>query len=178
MNTQRIKNERKAPLSIKEIAVFSMLGALMFISKIIMEPLPNIHLLGMLTMVCTVAFGKKALYPIYLNVFLNGIYAGFTFWWLPYLYIWTILWAVTILLPKNMSQKTAMIVYPIVCALHGAFYGILYAPSQALIFGYNFEQTLAWIIAGLLWDLIHAAGNLFLGLLVYPLSLLLKKITK
>lgn len=150
----------------------------MFISKIIMEPLPNIHLLGMLTMVCTVAFGKKALYPIYLNTFLNGIYAGFSFWWIPYLYIWTVLWAVTLLLPKNMSKRTASVVYPIVCALHGLFYGVLYAPSQALIFGYNFKQTIAWIIAGFPWDLIHAAGNLFLGLLVYPLALLLKKITK
>lgn len=150
----------------------------MFVSKLLMEALPNIHLLGMLTMVYTLAFGKKALYPIYLNVFLNGIYAGFTFWWVPYLYIWTILWFITILLPKNMSKKTASVVYPVVCALHGLFYGTLYAPAQALMFGYNFKQTLTWIIAGLRWDLVHAAGNLILGFLILQLSTLLKKLVR
>lgn len=155
-----------------------MLGALMFISKIIMEALPNIHLLGMLTMVCTVVFRKKALFPIYLNAFLVGIYGGFSFWWVPYLYIWTVLWGITMLLPKNMSKKTACIVYPIVCGLHGLFYGILYAPTQALFFGYNFNQTVAWMISGFPWDLIHAVGNLVLGTLIYPISSLLKKLIK
>ena len=66
----------------------------MFCSKVIMEALPNIHLLGMLTMVYTLTFRWKALIPIYIYVFLNGLYAGFNVWWVPYLYIWTVLWAV------------------------------------------------------------------------------------
>ena len=53
-----------------------------------MELLPNIHLLGMLTMVYTIVFRIKALIPIYVYVFLNGIFAGFSPWWIPYLYIW------------------------------------------------------------------------------------------
>jgi energy-coupling factor transport system substrate-specific component len=35
-------------LSVKEMAVFSMLGTLMYASKIIMEAVPNAHLLGYL----------------------------------------------------------------------------------------------------------------------------------
>ena len=54
-----------------------MLGTIMFCSKIIMELLPNIHLLGMLTMTYTLVFRKKALLPIYIYVILNGLYAGF-----------------------------------------------------------------------------------------------------
>ena len=50
------------------MVIFSMLGTIMFCSKIIMEVLPNIHLLGMFTMVFTVAFRKKALIPIYVYV--------------------------------------------------------------------------------------------------------------
>lgn len=165
-------------LTVKEVAVFAMIGALMFTSKIIMEALPNIHLLGMLTMVCTISFRKKALFPIYLNAFLVGIYGGFSFWWLPYLYIWTVLWGATILLPRNMSKKTACIVYPIICCLHGLLYGTLYAPTQALIFGYDLKQTLAWIASGLLFDLIHGFGNLILGTFIFPLSSLLNKLVK
>ena len=39
-----------------EMILFAMLGAIMFCSKIFMEFLPNIHLLGMLTMTYTVVF--------------------------------------------------------------------------------------------------------------------------
>ena len=165
-------------LKLREMAVFAMLGTVMFCSKIIMEALPNIHLLGMLTMTYTVAFRKKALIPIYIYIMLNGLYAGFSLWWMPYLYIWTILWAVTMLLPRNMPKKAKCVVYPLVCALHGILFGILYSPAQALMFGLNFEQMVAWIISGLPWDIIHGVGNFFAGLLIFPLSELLKRLMK
>ena len=160
------------------MVLFSMLGTIMFCSKIIMEALPNIHLLGMFTMTYTVVFRKKALIPIYLYVMLNGLYAGFNMWWMPYLYIWTILWAITMLLPKRMPKKVKCVVYPIVCGIHGFAFGTLYAPAQAIMFGMNFETMLAWIIAGLPWDIIHGIGNFFAGMLVVPLSELIEKLAK
>lgn len=168
----------RSRLKVKELALFAMLGTLMFCSKIIMEVLPNIHLLGMLTMVYTLVFRKKALIPIYINVFLTGLYGGFALWWLPYLYIWTILWGVTMLLPKKMPLKLGCVVYPIVCCLHGLAYGTLYAPAQALMFGLDFQQMLAWIAAGLAFDVAHGVGNLAAGLLIVPLSELLKKLMR
>lgn len=150
----------------------------MFCSKIVMEALPNIHLLGMLTMTYTIVYRKKALIPIYVYVLLNGLYCGFNMWWIPYLYIWTVLWAVTMVLPRNMGKKAKRIVYPIVCCLHGLAFGTLYAPAQALMMGLNFKAMIAWIVAGLPWDAIHGAGNLVVGTLIYPLSSLLSKLTK
>ena len=165
-------------LKLREMAVFAMLGTVMFCSKIIMEAFPNIHLLGMLTMTYTIAFRKKALIPIYIYIMLNGLYAGFSLWWMPYLYIWTILWAITMLLPRNMPKKAKCVVYPIVCAVHGMLFGILYSPAQALMFGLNFEQMIAWILSGLPWDIIHGIGNFFTGLLIFPLAELLKRLMK
>ena len=158
------------------MAVFAMLGALMFCSKLIMELIPNVHLLGMFTMVYTLVFRKKALIPIYIYVILNGLYAGFSMWWIPYLYIWTILWAITMLLPERMPTKVKCVVYPAVCCLHGIAFGTLYAPAQAIMFGMNSKQMLAWIVAGLPWDLVHGIGNLFAGMLILPLSGLLQKL--
>ena len=165
-------------MQIWETVVFAMLGTIMFCSKIVMEALPNVHLLGMLTMTYTVVFRKKALIPIYVYVMINGLYAGFSMWWVPYLYIWTVLWGITMLLPKRMSKKVKCIVYPIVCCVHGLAFGTLYAPAQALMFGLNFEQTVAWIITGLPWDFVHGIGNFFAGLLVVPLSEVLVRLTK
>ncbi|MCM1299669.1 MAG: hypothetical protein NC228_08920, partial [[Eubacterium] siraeum] len=79
------EKSKKLPLSVAEMAVFAMLGALMYCSKVIMEALPNIHLLGMFTMTFTLAYRVKGLVPIYVYVLLNGIFAGFQPWWIPYL---------------------------------------------------------------------------------------------
>lgn len=163
-------------ISVKELVIFSMLGALMYSSKVIMEFLPNIHLLGMFTMVYTITYRKKALYPIYIYVFLNGIFAGFASWWIPYLYLWTVLWGVTMLLPRNMPMKVQPIVYMVVCAMHGFLFGTLYAPAQAIIFGLSFKGMIAWIIAGLPWDIVHGIGNFFVGILIVPLVRLLRRL--
>ena len=162
----------------KEITVFAMFGTLMFCSKKIMEVLPNIHLLGMFIMVFTIVYRKKALVPIYLYVLLDGIFVGFNVWWVPYLYIWAILWAITMLLPRKMPGKVASIVYPVVCGLYGFAFGTLYSPAHALMFGMDMKQLIAWIISGLTFDAMHCLGNFCAGLLVLPLSELLKKIEK
>ena len=163
-------------LSTRELALYGMLGALMFCSKLITEALPNIHLVGMLTMVCALSFGRRGLIPVYIFVLLTGIFGGFAFWWIPYLYIWALLWLACMLLPKNMPRRVAAVVYPIVCSLHGFCFGVLYAPAQALLFGLNFKQTLAWIAAGLPFDIIHGISNLFTGLMVLPLTELCRRL--
>lgn len=153
-----------------------MLGTLTFASKVVMAALPNIHLVGMLIMAYTAAFRKKALFPLYIYVFLEGVYFGFSVFWVPYLYVWTILWGVAMLLPRNMSAKRGYIVYPAVCCLHGLLFGVLFAPGYALLAGLNFEGMLAWIAAGFPFDALHGAGNFAAGFLVVPFSQLLIKL--
>lgn len=174
LSTQRAKPF----LSPFELVIFAVLGALMYGSKVIMEWAPNIHLLGMLTMTYTLAYRAKGLIPVYVYVFLNGFFSGFALWWLPYLYIWAVLWGVTMLLPKRIPDKAAAFVYPAVCGLHGLAFGVLYAPAQALLFGMNFKQMLAWIAAGFSFDVIQAAGNFFAGFLILPLVKLIRRLDK
>ena len=150
----------------------------MFVSKLAMEGIPNWHLIAVFTIAFTVVYRVKALIPIYVFVLLTGVYAGFNVWWVPYLYIWTVLWGIAMLLPKKMPVWLAPIVYCVVAGLHGLAYGTLYAPFQALAFGYDFKQTLAWIAAGFPWDITHAIGNATLGLLIVPLILRLRKLNK
>ena len=162
-------------LKVKEVALFGMLGALMFAAKMIMSALPNIHLLGTFIVATTVVYRKKALYPIYVYVLLDGLFSGFATWWIPYLYIWAVLWAAVMLLPQKMPPKAKYIVYMVVCALHGFLFGTLYAPFQAIMYGLSFKGTLAWIVAGLPFDAIHGASNFFCGVLIGPIIMVLKK---
>lgn len=161
-------------VTVRELTVFAMLGAVMYASKLIMEFAPNIHLIGVFIVAFTVVYRKKALYPIYVFVFIAGLFGGFSTWWVPYLYIWAVLWGAVMLLPKKMPKKVQPIVYMIVCGLHGVLYGTLYAPFQAIAFGLNFDGMIAWIITGLPYDLIHGVSNFFCGILIMPIVAALK----
>lgn len=156
-------------LNIRETAIFAMLGTIMYLSKIVLEFLPNVHLLAVLTIAYTVVYRQKALYPIYVYVLLLGLMNGFNMWWIPHLYLWTILWGVTMLLPKKMPKVAAPIVYIIVAGCHGFLYGALYAPAQAIMFGLDFNGMIAWIIAGLPFDITHGIGNMIGGILIVPI---------
>lgn len=145
-----------------------MLGALMVASKELMAVLPNIHLLGMIIVAMTVTYRAKALYPIYIYVFAEGVIQGFSPWWVLNLYVWAVLWGAVMLLPKNMSPKLQPVVYAVVCSLHGFLYGTLCAPAQALLFGLDFKGTIAWIAAGLPFDITHGISNLICGTLIVP----------
>ena len=155
-------------LTTREITIFAMLGAVMYASKLLMEVAPNIHLLGVFTIAFTVVYRKKALYPIYIYVILNGIFCGFAAWWVPYLSVWTVLWGVVMLLPEHLPKKLRPFVYMTVCAAHGFLFGTLYAPAQAVLFGMSFQGMVSWIIAGLPFDLIHGVSNFFCGILIVP----------
>lgn len=165
-------------LTIRETAVFAMLGAVMYCSKMIMEVAPNVHLLGAFTVAFTVVYRKKALYPIYVFIFITGLMNGFATWWLPYLYIWAALWGAAMLLPQNVPEQWKPLMYMSVSAAHGFLYGTLYAPAQALLFGLDFHGMIAWIIAGLPWDAVHGVSNFLCGVLIWPLVKLLQKIEK
>ena len=77
-----------------------------------------------------------------------------------------------------MPKKLAPIVYIIVCGLHGFLYGVIYAPSQALLFGLDFKGMIAWIVSGFPFDIIHGISNLCLGVLIVPIAVVLKKTQK
>lgn len=163
-------------LSIKELVTFSMLGAMMYASKVIMEMLPNIHLLGVFVITLTAVYRKKALYPIYIYVLLLGLFSGFATWWISHLYIWTLLWGAVMILPKKIPQKLLPIIYMLLCAAHGFLYGVLYAPLQAVLYGMDFRATVSWIAAGIPFDVVHGISNFCCGALIYPLILLLRRI--
>ncbi|MBE6565736.1 MAG: hypothetical protein E7659_01385 [Ruminococcaceae bacterium] len=166
-------------LKTREIAIFAMLGAIMFVSKVVMEGIPNVHLLGTFVVAFTLTYRVKALFPIYGYVFANGLWEGFSpFGWLPEVYLWLILWGATMLLPKNMPKRIAPVVYMTVSALHGLLFGVFYAPVYAIFTGMGWNRVWLWIMAGLPYDILHAIGNFVLGILIIPIVTLLRKLDK
>lgn len=167
---------RKLP--VKDLTAFAMMGALMFVSTLLMKALPNIHLLAVFIISFTRVYRARALIPIYIYVLLEGVWQGFSPWWVPYLYIWTVLWAVVMLLPRQMPLWLEAPLYCVLGAVHGLSFGTLWAPMQALLFGLSFQGTVAWVIAGLPFDVTHAISNATACLLCVPLIKALRRISR
>ena len=134
--------------------------------------------IGVIIISLTDVYGKKALYPVYAFVFLTGLLAGFSTWWLPYLYIWFVLWAGVMLVPHNVNPRLKTVIYMIICAVHGFSYGILYAPVHMLFYGMDLKAITAWVIAGLPWDMVHGVSNFFCTILSVPIIKALKMAQK
>ena len=173
MTKDRTTKRKGYKLSLFEMTLFAMFSAMMFISKIVMEFLPNIHLLGMFTMLLTVVYRKKALVPIYLYVLLEILFYGLNLWSINYLYVWLIL-AVAAYCMKGVRQRFA---WAMLCGLFGLLFGALCAPVYLFSGGLGF--AVSWWISGIPFDISHCVGNFVIALVLFaPLRELLEKLYK
>ena len=84
-------------LSVREIALLPLMGALIFAAKEALYALPNINLNAVLIILCAVFFGWKGMFSVGIYVMLEGLVNGFHIWWFGYLYTWPLLLAVAML---------------------------------------------------------------------------------
>ena len=177
-----MNTSEKQKINTFELVLFAILGALTFAAKLALSFIPNVHLSGLLIVVFTLCLGKKALIPIYIYVILEGVFYGFNVWWVPYLYVWAVLWGMTYIVMMIMPEKTPkiikMIIYSLITGIHGLSFGTLFTFGFAPLMNMNLNAAKAWIIAGLPFDIIHGISNFILGFLIIPLSELMKKLLK
>ena len=173
------RSRRRGVLIVYEIVVFAMLGALMTVLDLAMNILPNVHLCGVLIVTFTAVYRWKALFPLYVYVFLIGFFEGFGTWWCAYLYVWLILWGLAMLIPRKTPRPLAAVLYSFVCALHGFAFGFLWLPVQMLFLNFTFDQALVWWSFGFFTaDIPHGIGNLVGSILIIPLAGLIRKLDK
>ena len=163
----------QSPLSLGQIALFGMLGAMTFGAKMAMAWLPNIEPVSLLVMVYAVTFGRKSLYPIYVSVVLELLYFGIGTWNIMYLYIWPLL-ALGAWLLRKAEQPLA---WAMLSAVFGLLFGLLCAPVDLCIGGLSYAMT-KWA-SGILYDIYHCAGNFVMALILFvPLRRLAMKLYK
>ncbi len=157
--------------TLKEVALFGVLGALTFGLKMVMSWLPNIEPVSLLVMLYVVTFGRKSLYPIYLYVALEILFFGIQLWNINYLYVWLLL-AVAAWLLRRMKSPLS---WAMLCGIFGLLFGLLCAPVYLFTGGIGF--AVSWWISGIPYDLLHCAGNFIMALVLFaPLRKLLTKL--
>lgn len=158
-------------LTLREMALFGMLGALTFGMKVAMAGLPNIEPVSLMVMLMAVVFGWKCLYPIYLYVGLEILLYGINLWNINYLYVWLLLAMGAIAMRKLQNPLW----FALLSGLFGICFGLLCTPVYWVLDGWQY--ALRWWATGAGFDVAHAIGNFTIALvLFYPLRKLLTKL--
>lgn len=158
-------------LTLRQVALFGVLGALTFGAKVAMSALPNIEPVSLMVMLFAVVFGWKCLYPIYLYVLMEIMLYGINLWNINYLYVWTIL-AVAALAMKKLRHP---LWWALLSGLFGMAFGLLCTPVYMAIGG--FDYGIRWWLAGIVFDVPHAIGNFVIALVLFvPLRKLLERL--
>lgn len=143
-----------------ETILLTLLGVVMYVSQVILAWLPNIEIVTVLIMVITCFFGVKALCSVYIFVICEITTYGLSIWSVNYLYVWTVLCFIVLLLRKTESKETF--------ALVGAIYGLCFGMLCSIpYFFMGFSAGIANIISGFWYDILHCVGNLITVYLLY-----------
>ncbi len=148
-------------LTLREVVLFGVLGALTFGLKFVMAPLPNIEPVSLLVMLFGAVFGWKALYPVYLYVTMEILFYGISLWNIYYLYIWAILLVMAIFMGKTEKPLP----WAIVSAVFGLMFGALCAIADVFIGGFGY--AIAKWVSGIPFDLLHCGGNFVMALVLF-----------
>lgn len=160
-------------LTVGEICLFGVLGAMTFAAKYVMSGLPNIEPVSLMVMLFAVTFGIKALFPMYLYVMLEILFYGLGQWNICYLYVWAVLVMAALLLRK----MDAPLGWALVSGVFGLFFGALCGIVDIFIGGW--EYAVAKWISGIPFDVSHCVGNFVIALLLFaPMRSLLGKLYK
>lgn len=161
-------------MRIKDIAIIGMMGAVLVASKATLAFLPNIELVSLLIILCTLNYGWKTIYIIYVFVLTEGLLYGlFTDWWYLYLYAWPILYLIAMLFKKNRSAYF----WALISGAFGLSFGALYALLYLFIGGV--PTALAKWTSGIPFDITHGIGNFLLVIVLFrPLNHTMGLITK
>jgi energy-coupling factor transport system substrate-specific component len=160
-------------MKIKDIALIGMMSAILVAVQVALSFLPNIELVSILIIIYTLVFGRKALYIIYVFVAVEGIIYGIGLWWINYLYVWTVLFLIAMLLRKHHS--------PYIWAIISGFYGLTFGALCAIpnLFLSGIGSAISYWLAGIPFDILHAIGNFVVALLLFhPLYYIMDKINR
>lgn len=134
----------------------------MYISQVIMAPLPNIELVSFLTVIVARRFGFKSFISVYTFAFLEVMTYGIAIWNVMYLYVWAIL--VLLVLPFRKIDN--VILYTVISGIFGIAFGVLCSVPYFITGGLG--MGIAWIVSGFIeFDIPHCVGNVVLMAILY-----------
>jgi len=157
--------------SVRDLALFSLLGAMMFAAKMAMAFLPNIEPVSLLVILLAVCFGWRGLYAVYLYVLLEFWMWGLGLWSFGYLYVWLILFCFA----RFLKRMESALGWATLSGCFGLLFGAFYTPLYWITGGW--AAGISWWISGIPMDLLHGITNFVIALVLFkPLRIWLNRL--
>lgn len=149
-----------------------MLSAILYISKVALEFVPNVELVTMLTIIYALVFGAETYLVVTVFNMFELVQWGFGTWWFSYLYVWSLLCLITLLLKRLIKEE--FLVWSVVSGCFGLIFGALFAVFYLPM---DPHYALSYWISGLPWDVAHSISNFIVMLILgKPLYRLLRRL--
>ncbi len=162
-----------AKITVREITLFGVLGAVTFAAKYVMAVLPNIEPVSLMVMLFAVTFGAKALYPIFLYVAMEILFYGLGTWNVMYLYIWPCLG----ILAYGLREMKRPLGWAVLSGAFGLMFGAMCMPVDIVIGGPGYALS-KWI-SGIPFDIAHCIGNFVMAMILFlPMRRLMEKLNQ
>ena len=178
---QRQQNVHGNRISVGDIAEIGVMSALIEVSKLFMQGIPNVELTSFWLIMFTLYFGKKVFYVIPVFVLLEGLIYGFGLWWIMYLYMWPSL----ALLARILKKIDSVMAYSILSSAYGFLFGFFCAIPYLFIgmadggVKNGIYTAFTWWVAGIPYDMIHGVANFVLMFILYkPIRTIMNKMPK
>ncbi len=161
-------------MSTHKLTRIALLSAVLYVSKAVLEFLPNIELVSLLVLVYALVFGREVFLIILVFNLFELIQWGFGVWWISYLYTWP-LWGLIVLALRRFVKED-FLVWGVAAGLFGLAFGALFAAAWLPV---DRAYALSYWISGLPWDVTHCISNFILAaVLGKPLYGILTRIKK
>ncbi len=150
----------------KRACFIAAMSAIIVVAKEAVSSVPNVEPVTLLVCLFSVHFGADTLFAVYIFDLVEGLIYGFhPLWWLPYLYVWPLLW----LLSRLLKKEDPPLAWALLMGIYGLCFGTL-CTLPYFIVG-DWAGGIAYFLSGLSFDLIHCVSNFLVGLLLWrPLN--------
>lgn len=158
-------------MSVQKLTRIALLSAILYVSKLALDFLPNVELVSLLVILYTLVFGKETFMIVTVFNLFQMIQWGIGTWTVSYFYVWPFLCLITLLLKKLIKEE--FVIWSMVSGVFGLIFGSLFAVLYLFI---DPAYALSYWIAGLPWDVWHAVWNFVLMIVLgKPFYMVLNK---
>ena len=171
----------KMKISIQDIALIGMMTAVIEVSKLMLNFLPNVELVTFWVIMFTLFFGPKVIYSIIVFILIEISIHGIHTWIFMYMYVWPALALLVYLFRKNDSIWFYSILSGFFGLFYGAFCSLPYIVIGTVDGGIQSGLIMAfnWWVAGIPFDIIHGIANFVIMMVLYtPVRALLVKLKR
>lgn len=147
----------KMKLSVRDIAVIGLLVAISSITRIGMSYLPNIQISTTLIILITINYGLKyGLLVAILTPLTSNMILGQGIWTIWQMVSWSIVSIMSIWFKRYRDN---LYVIGILSLISGYIFGLAISIQSCITYGLHGNSFIAYYIAGLGFDTLHAVGN-------------------